>query len=236
MLTKVATVRSRRRQGGLSIVELMVGVAVGLMVAAAASLLMSGQLVENRRLVTETQLQQDLRAATDIMSRELRRAGSMGEVAILNSVWTPAGPDAQRNESADDLVLSSGQIDYWYTTPGVAPQAGPFGYKRDGNLLRSNISGAWQELTDGNVMKVTAFTPNVVSEPTAAAIVLPCPKLCPDGTTGCWPQFQIRTATLNLEAEAKRDSNVKRAISSTVRLRNDYVLFSNWGANQICPV
>ena len=48
-----------------------------------------------------------------------------------------------------------------------------------------------------------------------------------------------KTALLQLlaiEAEARRDSTVKRAISSSVRLRNDYVLFSNWGANQICPL
>lgn len=220
----------------MSIVELMVGIAVGLMVVAAASLLMSGQLVENRRLVIETQLQQDLRAAADIMSRELRRAGAMGEAAILNSVWYPGGASSQRNETADDLAISTGQVDYWYTTPGVAPVAGPFGYKKDGPLLRTLIGGAWQELTDGNVMLITAFAPTIAAEPTASAVVLPCSKLCLDGTTNCWPRFQVRSATLAIEAEARRDSTVKRAISSSVRLRNDYVLFSNWGANQICPL
>ena len=70
---------SRQRSGsqrGLSIVELMVGIAIGLIIVAAASLLMSGQLNENRRLLAETQLQQDLRAASDIITRELRRIGA----------------------------------------------------------------------------------------------------------------------------------------------------------------
>lgn len=218
----------------MSIVELMVGVAVGLMVTAAASLLMSGQLVENRRLVIETQMQQDLRAAMDIMSRELRRAGSNSEVPVLASIWYPGGPGAVRNDTADDLGLAAAQINYWYTTPTAL--AGPFGYKKDGIVLRTFLGETWQELTDPNIMSVTAFTPAVTPEPTSAAIVLPCPKLCPDGTTACWPRLQVRTARLDVEAQARRDSTVKRAISGSVRLRNDYVLFSSWATNQICPV
>lgn len=232
----MGTTRSPKRQAqrGMSIVELMVGIAVGLMVTAAASLLMSGQLVENRRLVIETQIQQDLRAALDIMSRELRRSGSNSEVPVLASIWYPGGSSAGRNDTADDLGISSGQIDYWYTTPTALP--GPFGYKQDGTVLRTRLDGNWQELTDPNVMSVTAFTPTFTPEPTAAAIVLPCPKLCSDGSTNCWPRHHVRTARLEVEAQAKRDATVKRAISGTVRLRNDYVLFSNWSANQICPV
>ena len=221
-------------QRGMSIVELMVGIAVGLMVTAAASLLMSGQLVENRRLVVETQMQQDLRAAVDIMSRELRRAGSNSEVPVLASIWYPGGPNSQRNDTADDLGLATEQINYWYTTPTAL--AGPFGYKKDGTVLRTVLAGTWQELTDPNIMSVTAFTPAVTSEPTSSAIVLPCPRLCPDGTTACWPRLQVRTARLDVQAEARRDSTVKRAVSGSVRLRNDYVLFSSWATNQICPV
>ena len=42
----------RRAQLGMTIVELMVGVAIGLIIVAAASLLMTNQVVENRRLLT----------------------------------------------------------------------------------------------------------------------------------------------------------------------------------------
>lgn len=63
------------RQRGLSLVELLVGISVGLFVLAGATLLLSTQLGDNRRLLLETQLQQDLRATMDIITRELRRAG-----------------------------------------------------------------------------------------------------------------------------------------------------------------
>ena len=67
--------RSRATQQGASLVELLVGVAVGLFIVAGATLIVSTQLSENKRLLAETQLQQDLRAAADIMTRELRRSG-----------------------------------------------------------------------------------------------------------------------------------------------------------------
>ena len=75
----------QRRQRGLSIVELMVGVAIGLFVVAAASMLVVTQLSDNRRLTLETQVQQDLRATADIITRELRRAGHWGKAR--DGVW-----------------------------------------------------------------------------------------------------------------------------------------------------
>ena len=56
---------ARAAQRGLSIVEMMVGIAVGLIVVAAATLMVAGQLADNRRLLLETQVQQDLRASAD---------------------------------------------------------------------------------------------------------------------------------------------------------------------------
>ena len=52
----------------------MVGVTLGLFVVAAAALMVSTQLGENRRMLLESQLMQDLRAASDIITRDLRRA------------------------------------------------------------------------------------------------------------------------------------------------------------------
>jgi type IV pilus assembly protein PilW len=43
--------RMRRGQRGLSIVELMVGVAIGLFVVAGAAMLLSTQLSDNRQLL-----------------------------------------------------------------------------------------------------------------------------------------------------------------------------------------
>ena len=242
MLRRLPNPGTRRHQSGISIVELMVGIAVGLMVAAAAMFLMSSQLVENRRLVTETQLQQDLRAATDIMSRELRRAGSDTEVLILKTIWFQGTPVVLRNASAEGTVAATEQVTYDYN-PGSA--GGPYGYQKVGTMLRANLAGSsgWQDLTDANIMNVTGFTPQITAEPTSAAVVLPCPNLCPGpgGPTDCWPRFDVRRANLAVTAESKRDNSVQRAISSSVRIRNDRILYGNsitlpsGPTPQLCP-
>ena len=56
----------RSNQRGLTLVELMVGLAVGLFVLAGATLVVSSQLNDNRTLLLETQIQQDLRAKARI--------------------------------------------------------------------------------------------------------------------------------------------------------------------------
>ena len=51
---------------GLSLVELLVGLALGLFVVAAAATLLASQWREQHRLATESRLMQDLRSASDI--------------------------------------------------------------------------------------------------------------------------------------------------------------------------
>ena len=235
----------KRGQQGLSIVELLVGVAIGLVITAAATLLMSGQLVENRRLLTETQVQQDLRAATDIMAREMRRAGGANEGVSLESIWYPGSSRVVNNDNAQVLRVPSGTSVEFEYFPGPFP-GGPSTYQNlskfslQGARIKTEMGGGPQDLTDANVMRVTAFAPTVSSD-SSASIVLPCPNLCPDplggppSGTACWPKFQVRKGTIAVEARALRDDTVKRAINSTVRLRNDNLVFFNPLTNQMCP-
>lgn len=67
----------RRTQRGLTLVELMVGMAIGLLITAIALLAMSQHLRENHRLLVETRLTQDLQAVMDLVSRDIRRAGTL---------------------------------------------------------------------------------------------------------------------------------------------------------------
>ena len=73
--------RSRRSSRGLSMVELLVGTAVGLGIVAAGTMVVTRHARENRALAIESRLMQDLRTATDIVARDLRRAGYWGGAA-----------------------------------------------------------------------------------------------------------------------------------------------------------
>ena len=213
--------------------ELMVGITIGLFVVAAATTLASNQLVDNRRLLLELQIQQDLRATMDIMTRQLRRAGTnvvdsqnyvsadgLGGIKSTNSAVTPAA--AVNTQTQFRFVRN-------------AAEAGPFGFELDAanGVVRTNLgAGNWQELTDRNAMRVTDL--RFDSRPTIFSARMPCPKLCPGGGIDCWPQLVIQRIVITITAEARSDATVRRALSSEVRVRNDWVR-DTAAATRVCP-
>lgn len=214
---------TRKRQRGVSLVELLVGVAIGLIVVAAAAMVVGTQLSENRRLLLETQVQQDLRAAADMVARELRRAGRRElDSGTLQGVWLAEG-DTPATSALSDVVVTSGtQVNFKYFRAFGDTN---FGFKRDGNSLEThlggNTDGTWQELTDANTVKVTAFSITERGEPAATPIKIVCPALCADGTSNCWPTMKVRELVVSLTGEPVGNSTMSRTVVSRVRLRND---------------
>jgi prepilin peptidase dependent protein B len=215
-----------RRQRGLSMVELMVGVAIGLFVVAGATLVVSNQLGDNRRLMLETQIQQDLRAAADLIARDIRRSGYWGSAET--GVW-----------HAGALAVSSNP--YTALQPvvaGTAASAVRFGYSRglvendvldaaDESGFRLNNAGAiemltgggWQALTDVTTLRITKFDVRLNNQDVALACFNPCPV--PAGA--CPPVQTVRNVTVLIEGTAVHDANVKRSAQTEVRLRNDVI-------------
>lgn len=221
----------RGMQHGMSLVELMVGIALGLFIVAAAAMLVANQLSDNRKLLLETQMQQDLRATMDIITRQLRRAGAVDIGSAQSGLALGAAGGAKSDFTAVTTVAgSSGEVGFTFYRN--AAEAGPYGFKLDGNVIKTLLAGGgWQDLTDPNVLKVTAFTVTTERYPAPDASlrvnVLPCPKLCADGTANCWPQLVVRNYTVTITAEAKGDPTIQRSISTRVRLRNDWVSFND---------
>jgi type IV pilus assembly protein PilW len=230
-----------RHQRGLSLIELMVGMAIGLFVVAAAVMLVSAQLSDNRRLLLETQVQQDLRATADIIARELRRAGAWSRAET--GVWTPTtpvtGPAANPFMAVSPSSGSATVVGFDYSRPGDA--GGPYGFKLEGGAIKTLLAGAgWQELTDKNVLTVQTFT---VETDNSAAVRLPCPKACPSPppvgqpADYCWPTIGVRSLIVTISGRAVSDAAVERTVVSRVRLHNDAVDF-NAGAGpnfRACP-
>ncbi|MBK6471458.1 MAG: prepilin-type N-terminal cleavage/methylation domain-containing protein [Betaproteobacteria bacterium] len=238
MKTCVARSVSRRDQRGLSLVELMVGITVGLFVVAAAATLVANQLSDNRRLLLETQVQQDLRATMDIITRQMRRAGAVKAAHVEAGIAaSPAAGGAIipfTSMSPLSATSSETQFSFYFDED----QQGPYGFKLDGGTIKTlmpriGLSPQWQELTDPNTVVVTALsiTPRVVS-----SVSLPCPKLCADGTQSCWPKLIVRSYIVNIQARAKSDPAVQRALRNDVRVRNDLVEFNGpTSTSPICP-
>jgi type II secretory pathway pseudopilin PulG len=247
-MMKQRGVRQRCRERGLSLVELMVGLTVGMVVVAAASLLMSGQLFENRRLLAEAQVQQDLRASADIITRELRRASAVGvDAALLRQAWLPGAiDDAQPSLYAaigPAPAASASVVTFDYNPEGggtISPLG--FGFRlnsSDGTIETLLVAGGWQDLTDPNTLNVTSFLierlPDTVHR-------LHCPKACPDGTADCWPTIHLRTLEFVITASSRAVPEITRTHRSRVRVRNDWVDFyetfttpTGATAGRVCP-
>lgn len=235
MATNTRPSSSTMHRRGMSLVELMVGIAVGLFVVAAATTLMASQLSDNRKLLVETQIQQDLRASMDIVTRQLRRAGALDAVQAQNGLANAFGSGGMKSDYSQVTLTAAPASTVGFTYYRNPTESGPYGFKLDTNGLKTlvTLGGGWQELTDVNVMKVTAFT---VTPVVVASTALPCPKLCTDGTAACWPQLVVRDLAVTITAEAKNDATVQRSMTSRVRLRNDWVRFNDAAnPNAVCP-
>lgn len=221
----------RRLVRGVSIVELMIGITIGLFILAGASMVMTNQLGDNRRLLLETQMQQDLRSVATLISRDVRRANYYGKSYL--QVWTSnpaqilvnpynallptnasASTSLQYARSLDDENQGIGVDD---DVPGASELVG-FSLNSSSHTIEMQLGTApAQALTDPNVLRVTdlSFTVTTVNLP------VPCGATCPVNAANCALLQRQRQVTFVIVAEAVHDSRVRRSIHETVRLRND---------------
>ena len=219
---------ARRRQTGLSMVELMVGVAIGLFVVAGATMAVSNQLGDNRRLMLETQIQQDLRAAADVIARDLRRSGywaraqdgvwHAGAVAVTANPYTAVTP-ASGVASEVRFGYSRGAVEN--NTLDVTDEAG---FRLSGDAIQMRTGGQWQALTDSTTLRVTDLRVTLISQD----VPLACFNACPVGAVACPPTQTVREVRVEIAGTAVHDASVRRNARSQMRLRNDAI-------NGACP-
>ena len=221
-----------RAQCGLSLIELMIGLGVGLFVTAIGGTLLASHVRENRSLLLEARLMQDLRTAADVITRDLRRAGywagassgvwSAGAAGIIPNPYAAVTPDS----------AASNAVSFRYsrdaTENNVVDSNEQFGFRLRNGAIEMLLGGSgWQALTDAGTLTVTTFgvTPLVERIDLQAT----CSKPCPTGSTSCPPRQEVRSLALLISGRSASDAGVTRSVRSQVRLRNDSIT----GA---CPV
>ena len=214
------------RQRGLSLVELLVGVAIALLIAAAAATLFVAQVRESRALVLEARLTQDLRTAADLIARDLRRAGGWG--AAVDGVWAAGATGVAANPylAVSPTTTPSDTVSFRYSRDEAENQVidtnEQFGFRLRNAAIEIELgAGNWQALTDTGTLQVTAFvvTPLVQTLDLASF----CAKPCPAGGTSCPPRLQVRSLAVEIEARLVADTRLVRRLRDEVRLRNDAV-------------
>lgn len=207
----------------------MVGLAVGLFVVGGAVKLFVDYVMANKRQVVQTRVNQEIRAAADIVTRDLRRAG----------YWADASSGiAASNPYAAASQPSASEITYAYARDNnnVVDNNEQVGFRRAvvggvGVLQLQEGLNNWQAITDPGTLDVTAFTVTALAPGLASDISRFCPCLfkltctAADMTDPTRNPAGPRTMTITsyqvaLTGQAVGDADVVRTITENVRVRN----------------
>jgi prepilin peptidase dependent protein B len=221
-----------RRQRGMTLVELMVGIAVGLFVVAGATKLLVDNLTNNRRLLLETRVNQDLRSAADLIVRDLRRAGYWRNATNVVTGATVLNPYSAITNTTTDLT--TGELTFTYDRDGnsAVNDGDRSGFRVNAGMLEiQNGANGWQPVTDSGSMEIVVATLAVTTKSVDLS------KSCPCLTTlACTPaSFDVGGANyatkplltvhdydLRLTGRAPSpNTNVRRTVREMVRVRND---------------
>jgi prepilin peptidase dependent protein B len=230
---------TRRRQRGLGLVELLVGLAVGLFVVAGGLLLFAGFVDADRRMVVESRLLQDLRAAADVITRDIRRGGYWD--AAPTTVWSAGGPSvtprnayawvmtdscASGAAAASSPTGTSSGTCYWINASPAGVSDGNnirnneerYGFYLLNGVLYADIGGVGADptpLTDPKAVNVTDLRFDWTGSRAIAAS-----GVCTKGCTDC-PTVVVREVEVRIRGTVPGDATIARELRSNVRVRND---------------
>jgi len=215
-----------RRNAGLTLVELLVGLTVGIFIAGEAAAWIAASLREQRAALLEGRLMQDLRTATDMVVRDVRRAGFWA--AAPEAAWLPGTATTVANPYAAlaPLAGASDAVAFAYSRDAVENDAvdanEQFGFRLRGGVIQMQMGGGWQAITDAETISVTGFelTPEVQS----VSLERLCPAECAASSASCPPRVQIRSFSVAISGRAAQDPSVARSIRARVRVRNDAIV------------
>ena len=177
-----------RRQLGFTLVELMVGLVLGLLVTSALFWIYVGNVRTTSDSVKAARLNNDLRAAMELMVSDIRRAGYWENVVIpgtgvtnlfttINPFMDPAnGTDIvvanMTGEAADSCITytydanQDGNVNLGSPPPpregyGFRLNTGAVQIRRGGTLSLGNLDcndGLWEAITDPDFVTITDVT------------------------------------------------------------------------------
>lgn len=212
------------QQAGVSLVELLIGLTIGLFIVGTSLVALQVQLRESRALIAQNRLMQDLRAAADLMARDLRRVGHWG--AADHGVWQQAGATDPVINPYTPMSTSGSAVAFRYSRDAVendlVDSNEQFGYRLRNGVLELQLGTApWQAMTDSTTMKVTRFeiTPTEQLRSLAGSCTTPCPI----ADLSCPPQLHVRSLVLMLTAQGIGEATIERSMRTMVRLRNDTI-------------
>jgi prepilin peptidase dependent protein B len=213
-------------QRGLSLIEMLVGLAIGLFIVAIAITLLSNHIHEQRSLMLDSRLLQDLRATADLVARDLRRAGHWGDAAA--GVWRSgaSGVAANPYSAVAPAAAASDAVSFRFSRDASENHQvdanEQFGFRLRKGVIEMLLGGSWQALTDAETLLVSEFR----IEPQVQETLLDrlCLKPCPPSSSTCPPKQQVRSLAVVISGRPANDAKLLRSVQASVRLRNDAIV------------
>lgn len=186
-----------RPQRGTSITELLVALAIGAIVVAAALLSYAQQSRQAQRTLAQLRLEQDLRSAGEALLGEVRRSAYVAGRTSSTLVATPEAAGVAGGGAAEAATSSSAILEQ-------------LGMRLRGGVLqgRQENGGGWQPLTDPASLYLTRLE----ATESVNSVLLPVPDAGSPAADGCaW----LRRQRIELILEAR--SNGQPPLRSTWR-------------------
>lgn len=193
---------NRASQRGVSLVELLVTLVIGLIVIGASTTVFVGTLGANSSQMRISRLNNELRTAMTYVSRDLRRAGyNNWTVAQLE-----AGDFTNSGQAVPVMGAAAAAVSYDINNNGGTQRYG-FQLSNDGVIQAQIDAGGWNNLTDPSVVQITAFT---ITNRSPAAI----------NPVGAVASVTVPVFTIEITGRLTSDNTITRTIRETIRPRN----------------
>lgn len=229
------------RHRGFGLIELMVAIVIGLIVLTALTSLVVAVLRTNNENMEMTRLTQELRAAGQLITRDLRRASftqkAVQNVGKLNSnssapIVNPFDEmDFHKDGTEIDFVAdpTAGPADcvfFRYDDPeqgtlGTLDEADNRGFRfnSDANTIEmldggngSCTSGDWETLTDPATVEITHLGFSTKNQDAFKHLAV--------GNL----EMTVREIVITLSGRLASDPSVERTVAETIRIRNDLLV------------
>jgi len=208
---------STRNQQGITLVELMVGLVVGLIVIGGSLAIFLSTLQNSNHTLKMSKLNQDLTSVMQLMVNEIRRAGY--------------SPDATVNlnfDTASNCFLYT----YWDLNAGT-PALKTKGFKLVGSVLKmkNNPSScasvtSGDDLTDSNAMTISTFAIDTTNYRCINVQTdIEMASCSTAGMTSGDKYITIREVAISITARSAdyATDNIESTLTESVRVRNDLV-------------
>jgi len=229
---------STRRQRGVSLVELMVGLTVGLIIVAAAASVYVTAVRGGADTLRSAKLNMELRRAMDLMVYEIRRAGyTAGTTNLASNPFMLSGANLTLN-GTDCLLFS-----YDANGSGASNSSDFIGFKKNGTAISMRYSGttntagcsdgSWEGITDSDSVVVDTLSFSIAyqcwnaqtSSSSSSQACAPGQSVYDTAAAASTKSdlVEVRDVSINLVGHHISDALTTMSLNQSVKVRNDRV-------------